>query len=246
MFEQARSHDYFSVGGASYANGFDLEFSTILGHSETLAFRVWDTEEEQERRYDWPVVLLFLAFYFAAWSNWLVWPKVFIMFLLWRTAGQLIERSYKSWHWVEHQSALWLEGNLEDRFDDISPISTRCGSTYLIAQSLALASVFMVLEHGVFFFAVFASAYATMQLHQFSKRKKPFSPMMRSALVVIAWPAAVVCLAFQRMFYMRKPTEAQRAHAKQWAIITAPIIARSLISDDPKPRIVKVTSPRHR
>ena len=174
----------------------------------------------------------------------LYWPKVFCIYLLYRSSGSLLERSYKSWHWVEHQAALWLEGELHKRFEVINPISTRCGSTFVIAEALLLASIGMVtLDYGAWALPVFVSAFATVLALTLRKRVPLMRPWLRFTLLACATPVTIVCLGFQRLLFMRRPSPQQRRWAKQWAVEVAPHIADSLIAED-EPFIVKIFPPR--
>jgi hypothetical protein len=245
MFGPSRSYDYYSVGGASCANGFDLEFSTVLGHHKTFSFRVPGSTEEASRSFDWFTAIVFGTLFVFAMQSYLYWPKVFVIYLLYRSVDALLERSYKSWHWVEHQAALWLEGELESkRLEDIYPISTRCGASGVLAQTLLLSSIVMVaVDHGVWALPVFVSALASWTAFRRRRHLPLMKPWMRNMWVACAWPATLLCLTGQRILFMRTPNRWQTAWAKHWAKEVAPQIADSLVTDGP-PRIVKVVSPR--
>jgi len=230
MFRKPDSFDYFSVGGCSGSDGFDLTFATNNGHRRTVRYRLPDTDANAKRRLDWPVIALFAIMYLAAFANTLIWPKVFVCYLLFRGVETLMERQVKSWHWVEHQAAMWLESHKKD-IKDINPISPRCGSVMLIAKGMFFASAAMVFwDYGFRALPVMVSSLALWAGRDCVGEFMHMRPWIQNVITGLAWPTTMIALGLQRILFMRRPSPEQTAIASAWAQRTATIIADTLLA----------------
>lgn len=195
-----------SVGGQSENTGFDLTIY-IRGNPIFFSFRA----KEQSRPstiVDWPVALLLIASPIAmVIGEGRLWKCVGI-FLILIFGSLLTQRSWKQWHWIEHQLALMLERGeypTREKLEQQNPISLRCGSASATLYCLTFLSVAALFDYGLYGVPVACSCLAGYMTYHHPRAHS----LLNRILWCVGFPAFVISLIFQRCLCMRRPSALQ-------------------------------------